>query len=80
MAKDKPERSPFTRVSFLVGAALVAVIIVTAVVLAFSNLGRGNDDAPPTVPSDAPRPSVSGAIWPPSTSVSPSSLRDRGAL
>ncbi|OAZ45618.1 hypothetical protein A9Z40_00420 [Microbacterium arborescens] len=49
---------------FFVGAIMFVAIVVTFVVLGATNFGRGNDDAPPVLPSDVPRPRVTGAVGP----------------
>ena len=54
MAEDDTEQNPFTRPGFIVGADVVAALIVAAIVLTVINLNRGNDAAPP-----APDPSSS---------------------
>jgi hypothetical protein len=49
---------------FVVGAIVYVAIVVTFVVLGATNLGRGNDDAPPVLPSDFPRPTVTRTVGP----------------
>ncbi|UIN30554.1 hypothetical protein [Microbacterium binotii] len=62
--KADTERNPFAHPGFIVGAVVVAALVATAIVLSVTNLGRGNDDAPPIVPSDAPRPTVTRTLPP----------------
>ncbi|MGZ0069010.1 hypothetical protein [Microbacterium arborescens] len=49
---------------FVVGAIVYVVIVVTFVILGATNLGRGNDDAPPVLPSDFPPPTVTATLGP----------------
>lgn len=49
---------------FVVGALVYVAIVVTFVVLGATNFGRGNDDVPPVLPSDFPRPTVTGTLGP----------------
>ncbi len=53
-----------TSPGFITGAIVYVTIIVTFVVLGAANFGRGNDDAPPVLPSDFPRPTVTRTVGP----------------
>ncbi|MFF7684494.1 hypothetical protein ACFZA2_17220 [Microbacterium sp. NPDC007973] len=44
---DDTQQSPFARPGFIVGAVVVAALLITAVFLTVLNLNRGNDAAPP---------------------------------
>lgn len=65
---DDTQQNPFARPGFIVGAVVVAALIVAAVFLTILNLNRGNDAAAPTpdpsssaTSSTAPSPIASGA-------------------
>lgn len=67
MADDDTQQNPFARPGFVVGAVVVAALIVAGVFLTVLNLNRGNDAAPPApdpsssaTSSAAPSPTASG--------------------
>lgn len=47
MADDDTTQNPFARPGFIVGAVVVAALIVTGIFLTIFNLNSGNDAAPP---------------------------------
>ncbi|MBM3714652.1 MAG: hypothetical protein FJW64_02775 [Actinobacteria bacterium] len=63
---DETQQTPFARPGFIVGAVLVAALIVAGVFLTILNLNRGSDTAPP-VPGSSSSATSSAAPSPTAT-------------
>jgi hypothetical protein len=67
MADDDTEQNPFSRPGFIVGAVVVAALVVVGIVLAIITASQGNDDGAAPVPTNAPSVTPTGPSAPPAS-------------